>query len=255
MQEPSTATIPPPWLNFLNRKRASDSTALFYDPATLEWAAGIEQQWEILRDEILEFLEANSHELKSFYAGQQKWKSFGLYAWGMSLSEERCKKCKKTIEILKKLPGLVTIMVGVMEPHSKINGHRGDTDAIYRCHLPLVVPGTLPEIGFQVEEEKKSWVNGKLMVFNDAQFHQAWNDTDQRRVVLIFDVIKPEYRNRTMDICSKVLSSLAIQKAAQKFPLIAGMPRIILWPLHYLLLSKLIRLNLWYKKGTSKSLL
>ncbi len=250
----STQTIPEPWLNFLNRNRECGTKDLFYDPAQLEWAAGIEEQWQTLRTDILQFLENNAHELKSFYTNQQKWKSFGLYAWGMSLSEERCKKCKKTIDILRQVPGIVTIMVGVMEPFSEINGHKGDTDAIYRCHLPLIVPGALPDIGFQVEEEKRSWVEGKFLVFNDAKFHQAWNHTAERRIVLIIDVIKPEYQSRTIEICSKVLSSLALQKISQTLPLIQRLPTWIQRIIHPVS-GKIIALNLRYKKGSSKSLL
>ena len=250
----STPSAPAPWLNFLNRKREPDSAAVFYDAAKLEWTAGIEAQWQTLRDDILHFMDTNAQELRSFYTAQQKWKSFGLYAWGMQLSRERCEKCSKTVNILRQIPGIVTIMVGVMEPHSEIAGHRGDTDAIYRCHLPLVVPGTLPEIGFQVEDEKRSWVEGKFMIFNDARFHQGWNHTDQRRVVLIIDVIKPEYRHLTMKICTHVLGSLAMQKLAQKLPFMARTPEWIQRIIHPVL-GGVIALNLRFKKGTSRSLL
>lgn len=227
---------------------------MFYDASALEWTAGIEAQWETLRDDILKFMDENAQELRSFYTAQQKWKSFGLYAWGMQLSKQRCKKCRKTIDILRSVPGIVTIMVGVMEPHSDIAGHRGDTDAIYRCHLPLVVPGTLPEIGFQVEDEKRSWEEGKFLIFNDAKFHLGWNHTDKRRVVLIIDVIKPEYRNKTVYICSRVLGSLAMQKMIQAKPFIARIPRFMKRIMHPAM-SGVIAMNLRVKKGTEKSLL
>lgn len=250
----ANTTVPPPWLNFLNRKKKSGTQERFYDASALEWTADIEAQWQELRDDILGFMETNAHELRSFYTSQQKWKSFGLYAWGMSLSRQRCEKCKKSIDILRKVPGIVTIMVGVMEPFSEIAGHHGDTDAIYRCHLPLIVPGTLPEIGFQVEDEKRGWTEGKFLIFNDARFHQAWNHTPHRRVVLIIDVIKPEYKELTLSICSRVLSSLAMQKMAQKVPFMSLTPRWLLRRAHPLL-SKVIALNLRSKKGSPGSLL
>jgi len=247
------STAPAPWFNFLNKKNGPSSVDVFYDASTLPWAAAIEAQWETLRDDILHFMETNTQELRSFYVKQQKWKSFGLYAWGMRLSKQRAEKCAKSIEILRGIPGIVTIMVGMMEPHSEIAGHRGDTDAIYRCHLPLIVPGTLPEIGFQVEDEKRGWVEGKFLVFNDAKFHRAWNNTSQRRVVLIIDVIKPEYRHMTVRICSIVLGSLAIQKAIQKMPLLKRLPRKVSRMVHGVL-SRIIALNLRTKKNSPASL-
>jgi aspartyl/asparaginyl beta-hydroxylase (cupin superfamily) len=254
MQTGSPDKSQQPWINFLNKERVCSSKETFYEADKLEWTKSIETQWDLLRDDILNFLDNNSHELKSFYKNQQQWKSFGLYAWGMSLSDERCRKCKTTVDILRQIPGVVTIMVGVMEPFSKIEGHHGDTDAIYRCHLPLIVPAGLPDVGFQVEEEKRSWVEGKFMIFNDAKFHQAWNNSPHRRVVLIVDVMKPEYGNRTVEICSKVLSGLAMQKAAQKASWIKHTPLPVLRMIHPVL-SRMIALNLKYKKGTSRSLL
>jgi ornithine lipid ester-linked acyl 2-hydroxylase len=254
MQNNSIHKVPEPWFNFMNPNKSGTCPDIFYDSEKLEWSAEIENQWEEMRRDIIHFLENNPHELKSFYNGQQKWKSFGLFAWGMRLSKEKCEKCKKTIDILKKIPGLVTIMVGVMEPFSKINGHRGDTDAIYRCHLPLIVPGSLPDIGFQVEDEKRSWIEGKLLIFNDGKFHQAWNNTPHRRIVLIFDVIKPEYKDRSVEICSKVLSSLLIQKILQKLSFLKLLPLIVQKPIHKVF-RKIITLNLKYKQGSEKSLL
>jgi aspartyl/asparaginyl beta-hydroxylase (cupin superfamily) len=250
MQTYPQDNVPEPWLNFLNPDKSGGCPDIFYDPATLNWTAKVEAHWEEFRIDILNFLETNSHELKSFYKGQQKWKSFGLFAWGMRLSEERCTKCKKTIDLLKEIPGLITVMVGVMEPFSEIKGHRGDTDAIYRCHLPLIVPGSLPDIGFQVEDEKRSWEEGKLLIFNDGKFHQAWNNTPHRRIVLIFDVMKPEYQKRSVEICSRVLSSLLIQKISQKI----GLPRIFKFLMHTIF-KKVIALNLKLKQGSEKSLL
>jgi hypothetical protein len=243
-----------PWFNFLSKGVRSDSTERFYDTAAFDWTAKVEREWQLIADELTRFLESNERELKSFYADQGKWKSFGLYAWGICLSEKRCRSFTETLRIIKQIPGVVTVMAGVMEPHSEIRGHYGDTDAIYRCHLPLIVPGTLPEIGFEVDNEKRAWEEGKLMIFNDAKYHRAWNDTSKRRVVLIMDVIKPEYMHQKTGICERVLTGLAFQKLSQKI----GIPKRLLLPLLFLLnrpVKKLFEFRLSKESRRAGSLL
>ena len=56
------------------------------------------------------------------------------------------------------------------------------------CHLPLIVP---PGCGFRVGNEVREWVEGKLLVFDDTIEHEAWNDSGEDRVVLIFDIGGP----------------------------------------------------------------
>ncbi len=57
------------------------------------------------------------------------------------------------------------------------------------CHLPLIVP---PGCGFRVGAETREWRVGELLVFDDSVEHEAWNDSDHDRLVLIFDIWQPE---------------------------------------------------------------
>ena len=205
-----------PWYSSLSFGKACATTQNFYPSADLAWTAHLENNWQIINDELSRFLEQDETVLQSFYANQKKWKSFGLYAWGICLSQERCGHFTQTLQVLKQIPDLITVMVGVMEPQSEIKPHYGDTDAVYRCHLGLVVPGTLPLLGIAVGNEERGWEEGKTMVFNDANYHRTWNQTPHRRIVFIVDVVKPEYSNRIREICAVVLSSLALQKIKQK---------------------------------------
>jgi aspartyl/asparaginyl beta-hydroxylase (cupin superfamily) len=52
-------------------------------------------------------------------------------------------------------------------------------------HLPLIVPD---HCGFRVGSETRPWVPGKAWVFDDTIEHEAWNDSDQLRVILIADI-------------------------------------------------------------------
>lgn len=229
---------PKPWFNVFSFGSKTRTVENFYDPTQFKWAAYLEENREVFYSEIIHFITHNEKELDSFYSDQKKWKSFGLYAWSVCLSKKRCLHFPKSMEILKQVPDVVTIMVGVMEPHSEIKAHYGDTDAVYRCHLGLVVPGHFPDLGIAVGDEKKGWEEGKVIVFNDAKYHYTWNNTDHRRIVLIVDIFKPEYQKQKTNICSIVLTSLTIQKIKQKlffFPPFRLLPVSLAYPLIRLL--------------------
>lgn len=82
-----------------------------------------------------------------------------------------------------------TPMFSLLRPRSKIPPHSGMINTRFICHLPLIVP---PGCGIRVGSETREWRLGELMVFDDSVEHEAWNDGDQDRMVLIFDVWRPE---------------------------------------------------------------
>jgi aspartate beta-hydroxylase len=55
-------------------------------------------------------------------------------------------------------------------------------------HLPLIVP---PGCGFRVGAEQREWIPGEAFVFDDTFEHEAWNDSDMPRAVLILDIWSP----------------------------------------------------------------
>jgi aspartyl/asparaginyl beta-hydroxylase (cupin superfamily) len=55
-------------------------------------------------------------------------------------------------------------------------------------HLPLIVP---EKCGFRVGGETREWEVGTAFAFDDTIEHEAWNDSDHHRAVLIFDVWNP----------------------------------------------------------------
>jgi aspartyl/asparaginyl beta-hydroxylase (cupin superfamily) len=64
-------------------------------------------------------------------------------------------------------------------------------------HLPLVVPGGCR---FRVGSETRTWIQGKAWVFDDTIEHEAWNDSDTPRAILIFDVWNPYLSEAERDV-------------------------------------------------------
>ena len=74
-------------------------------------------------------------------------------------------------------------------PRTKIPAHTGVTNTRLTVHLPLVVP---PGCRFRVGGETREWRKGTAWVFDDTIEHEAWNSSNELRVILLFDIWRPE---------------------------------------------------------------
>jgi aspartate beta-hydroxylase len=121
------------------------------------------------------------------------WSVYNLLDDGAPLAEH-IEKCPKTAAVLAQLP-LCDIpgyapgaYFSVLKPHTRLPAHTGTTNTRSIVHLPLVIP---EGCGFRVGSQVRTWQKGKAWVFDDTIDHEAWNDSDQIRIVLIFDIWSP----------------------------------------------------------------
>ncbi len=205
------------WYSFFHRKGFEGSEPFYYDTRQFSWASLIETNWQIIRAELDALLRENATLMAYFDQNMvttaKSWKTFPMMAWGVTM-HQNCQKCPKTMVLLQQIPGLVSASFNLLEPHSTIKSHNGDTNAIVRCHLGLYIPDGLPDCGFKVGGEDKAWENGQLLLFCDAHEHTAWNNTPQNRYILLFDVVLPPYLSQKRSICGAVLASLFLQSWA-----------------------------------------
>jgi tetratricopeptide (TPR) repeat protein len=175
----------------------------FFDPAGFEGVADLERQTETIVGEFLKLAEAKAPELSSRLGGLEaaqpnaaiegKWSMIPLIRNG-ELFEDYAKLCPATMKLFGRLdpPNLSLISpslyFSVLEPHSRIPPHTGLTNARLIVHWPLIVPG---KCGFRVGRQTREWVPGRALVFDDTIEHEAWNDSDRIRVVLIADAWHP----------------------------------------------------------------
>tara|TARA_R110002110_G_scaffold106551_7_gene267104 strand:- start:3019 stop:3678 length:660 start_codon:yes stop_codon:yes gene_type:complete len=185
--------------------------------------------WAVMRDELVALMAQNPSRLrpcffnKSMSFPPRHWKTMELYFWRYKM-RDNCRACPATMRIMRAIPGMPSCSLSVLEPGANINPHQGDTDAIYRCHLGLVVPGDLPDCGLQVGPDIRGWQEGKALPFCDAQTHTAWNTTGQRRLIMIVDVVRPEYLDQQNRICAHVLASSLLQMLYQSLPFLNSWP-------------------------------
>lgn len=121
------------------------------------------------------------------------WSSLFLWKDGQR-NDAVCAACPETAALLERLPmadqpGFApTAMFSALAPHTRIPPHTGSTNVRLLCHLPLILPGPA---AFRVGNETRPWKMGQAWVFDDTIEHEAWNDADELRVILIFDVWNP----------------------------------------------------------------
>jgi tetratricopeptide (TPR) repeat protein len=123
----------------------------------------------------------------------RKWSAFFLWRDGVRV-DAHAELCPKTAALLAKapcadVPGYApTAFFSILDRKSHIPPHSGVTNSRLIVHLPLVVPGNCR---FRVGSETRAWQAGKAWVFDDTIEHEAWNDSDMPRAILIFDTWHP----------------------------------------------------------------
>jgi aspartyl/asparaginyl beta-hydroxylase (cupin superfamily) len=121
------------------------------------------------------------------------WSALHLWRHGAK-DEEVCARCPETTAALAALPQAdidgrsPTAFFSVLKPRTVIPPHGGVTNVRATCHLALVVP---EGCRFRVGGETRAWREGECFAFDDTIEHEAWNDSDHTRAVLIFDVWNP----------------------------------------------------------------
>jgi len=237
------------WYSFLGGISEDDDIG-YYDNDDFLWVKSLEDNYPIIKSEIQAYIDKNENSIKPYFNNslvtkEKSWRTFAFFFWSWKV-KKNIGQCPQTNKILKQIPGIVSASVSILEPGVQIKPHRGDTNAVVRSHLALLVPAGLPDCGFEVNEQKISWEEGKVFVFNDAAKHTAWNHSDKRRYVLLMDMMRPEYINRKFTVCSMVLAGLVMQSIYQKLPFLKNLPhfgKAIILYMHIGLVNVLLRLR------------
>ena len=121
------------------------------------------------------------------------WSACFLWEYG-ERNDAVCALCPETAAALAEvpqthLPGKApSAFFSILRPGAHIPAHTGVTNTRAIIHLPLVVP---EGCRFRVGGETREWKEGEVFAFDDTIEHEAWNDSDEIRIVLIFDVWNP----------------------------------------------------------------
>jgi len=176
------------------------------------WMQELESQWLIVRDELNKLLREDESAItpypkQSMVTRPGKWRTIAFMFWSFKF-QENIALCPRTWELVKDIPGLTAVSFNMLEEHTSIKPHRGDTNVIARCHMGVDIPARAPRCGFRVGNETRSWEEGRFLMFNDAHEHTAWNNTNFKRYILVIDVMRPEFALMKDATCSRVLGTI-----------------------------------------------
>ncbi|MCW5633950.1 MAG: aspartyl/asparaginyl beta-hydroxylase domain-containing protein [Rubrivivax sp.] len=117
------------------------------------------------------------------------WRVFML-KWPAGGVEDNRARCPRTAALLDRVPGVVSAFFSVLEPGKSVPAHDGPYLGYLRYHLALKVPARNPP-SIRIKDRTHTWVEGGSILFDDSWNHEVFNQSDETRVVLIVDVLRP----------------------------------------------------------------
>jgi aspartate beta-hydroxylase len=180
----------------------------FFERADFPWLDALEGASEQIRAELMRVLVADRDGLQPYIDfppdmpldqfrelnRSRKWSAYFL--WNQSLADPghiaRCPVTARVLEESVPRPRIAerapTAFFSILDANTRIPPHTGVTNTRLTVHLPLIVP---PGCGFRVGGTTREWVPDRAWVFDDTIEHEAWNNSDVPRAILIFDIWNP----------------------------------------------------------------
>jgi aspartate beta-hydroxylase len=162
----------------------------WHEPGDFPLVAYLESHFEEIRTELLAITDFHAETERIGRTGD--WDVAFLYERGRR-HDDVCDACPvttrgiETHRTIRTMAGL--IYVSRLRPHTHLDAHRGPTNVRLRCHLGIDVPEG--DCAIRVGPDTRQWTEGRCLVFDDYFEHEAWNHTDEDRLVLIVDLWHP----------------------------------------------------------------
>ncbi len=196
----------------------------YADRAQFPWLDKVEAATDDIRAELMRVLEEDAafapyveaDPNRPFFdghgmLGNPDWSAFYLWKAGAPVPENAA-RFPATMAALEdaplcRVPGRTpSILFSLLRPGAHIPPHHGFMNARYICHLPLIIPDGC---AMRVGSETRAWSEGRACVFDDSIEHEAWNrNAEHLRVVMIFDIWRPELTTTEQDMISTVLQAV-----------------------------------------------
>ena len=179
--------------------------APYLDRALFPWIEALESSTADIRRELLELLPTADGSERVFTnedlerqnlrsdQGPVSWTGYYFFRHGERRTDN-CSRCPATAAAIYALPLCAVpghgpeVLFSVFTPGTHLLPHLGVTNTRVVGHLPLIVPR---DCALNVGGEIHEWREGRVVVFDDTYEHEAWNRSDETRVVLIFDLWNP----------------------------------------------------------------
>lgn len=152
----------------------------------------LQQNYKLIKEELIN-AETKWIEWPEKYLYQNNsWKIIPIFAFNKWIPRY-ANFFPKTISLLRNIKNIKTILFSRLSSNNLIKPHQGWSilsNKILRCHLPLACRG---ENYLVVNGKKKTHHLGKLIIFDDSKLHYSVNRSRIERIVLIIDIIRPDW--------------------------------------------------------------
>ena len=193
----------------------------FYPREAFDWVAGLEAAAPAIRAELdcvlttregfRPYVEADPMRPNKGHAllHSDAWSAFHLYQSGEPVAENAA-RCPATMAALDRVPlpfiggRSPMALFSLLKPHTHIPPHHGMLNTRLIVHLPLIVP---PNCRLRVGNHTHAVEAGRAMIFDDSILHEAWNDSDDTRVVLLFEIWRPELSTAERDALTRLFEA------------------------------------------------
>ena len=190
----------------------------FFKRDTFPWLELLESATEEIAAEAAAALASDGREFKPYvdfppgtpidewapFNHSMDWSVYALWHDGAGIDAHQA-RCPRTTALLAQLP-LCDVpgyapgaFFSVLKPRTHLPPHTGTTNTRSIVHLPLIVPDGC---GLRVGAETRTVRKGQAWVFDDSIEHEAWNDSGETRIILIFDIWNPLLSAAERDLAS-----------------------------------------------------
>lgn len=179
----------------------------FFEREAFGWLGAIETQVPAMRAELEAVIADDERGFRPYVEpqpgrpnrghallGDPRWSAFHLMENG-AVVEANATRCPATMAALAKAPipkiagRSPMALFSVLRARTHIPPHSGMLNTRLIVHVPLIVPD---KCRLRVGNEIRTVEPGKALIFDDSIQHEAWNDSDETRVVLLFEIWRPE---------------------------------------------------------------
>ena len=196
----------------------------FYDRAQFSWLEKLEAQTDAMREELLQVLRTGSEGFRPYVMRAEgvpldafkdlnnspDWSAF--FFWKVAKRfDEACARCPRTAAAIDAVPLMhatnfgPTVMFSALAPRTHLPAHSSATNARLIVHLPIIVP---EGCRFRVGNTTREWREGEAWVFDDTIDHEAWNDSDKNRVILLLDIWNPALTMAERELVTTLLNGM-----------------------------------------------
>ena len=179
----------------------------FYERAEFAWVAALEAAAPAMRAEAEAVLASDAGVVPYVEAGEENrpnkghalfqdrsWSAFHLLRSGTPVTENAA-RCPATMAALGGLPiphiagRSPMALFSILRSGTHIPPHTGMLNTRLIVHIPLIVP---EDCRLRVGNDTRAVRFGEALIFDDSIEHEAWNDSGEDRLILLFEIWRPE---------------------------------------------------------------